>query len=165
MLGVHLRSISVCPSVAGCVENHAHRPTGRNRAGSVRGGARTSSRAIQTAAGPCASSATAATDFNQIGASFGDGGRWFAICRRNSSSSGSPVIGAVNASGGNLRSHSGMPAAEAASASERPSMTHARARAEAIPARGTASANSSAGKLAARSARRVCRMASARTFP
>ncbi|WP_229193257.1 hypothetical protein, partial [Bradyrhizobium brasilense] len=60
---------------------------------------------------PMASSATAATDFSQIGASFGDSGRWFAICRRNSSSSGSPVIGAVNASGGNLRSHSGMPAA------------------------------------------------------
>jgi hypothetical protein len=136
MPGVHLRSINACPNVAGWVENHTHRPTSRNRAGSTRGGARTSSRAIQIAAGPCATSATVATDLSQIGASLDDGGKWFAICRRNRSSSGNGVIGRVNVSGGSFRSHSGILAAAAASTRERPSMTHASAAAGSSPARG-----------------------------
>ncbi len=40
-------------------------------------------------------SAAVATDLIQIGASLDEGGRWFAICRRNRSSSGNRVIGCV----------------------------------------------------------------------
>ncbi len=54
------------------------------------------SRAIHSAAGSCASAATSATTCSQTGASFRERGRWFAICRRNSSPSGSRGIGRAN---------------------------------------------------------------------
>ena len=120
MSGVHRLAINSCPNVAGWPENHDHRLMSRNRAGFTRRGSRTSSRAIHTAAGSCASSATSATVCSHAGASFGERGRWFAICRRNSSPSGSRGIGRASASGGSFRNHSGRLAAAAASARAHP---------------------------------------------
>ena len=69
MSGVHRLAINSCPNIAGWPENHAQRLMSRSRAGFTRRGSRTSSRAIHTAAGSCASSATSATVCSHVGAS------------------------------------------------------------------------------------------------
>jgi len=69
----------------------------------------------------------------------------------------------VRPSTGSRRSQRGTPATAATSPSERPSITRAIAGSGSWPGRGRASANSSGGKLSARSASRGCRAASART--
>ena len=74
--GVHRRVISSWANVAGWPENHAQRLMSRKRAGiTCRCASRTNSRAIQTAACGCASSATSATTCSQAGARFGARGK------------------------------------------------------------------------------------------